>query len=350
MGPAGREVAGRWVRLGERWRRGQSDRQHMDTSSFTVRGAHGPDMTLLRAIVHSHGLPCEELSLLPPNSKRVVISDRANVVIRCQLEGDAALRSPAEELAWALRAAAAVAVQAPLLRHPIVTADGWVVSVWQFLVGESVETVGQAREHGALVRSLHDGVPVSGRDISDAQALRPSARQLSAARARLEALSSREIASALSSWLPIAEEIVDRDAAAGDLVVCHGDVNPNTALGLPEGLALTDFDSAGAAPRVVDIASGAYTYDRYLGTHYAQAFLDGYGRDAVPPAAVLADHMWVRHLRVTVARALQGKDVTDDLAQLTSAAPGQVPGAGHTQPPTPLGPPAGAPVSGVWPI
>jgi aminoglycoside phosphotransferase len=284
----------------------------MNSAALTTwRDDSGPDRNLLRQRIEGLGLACGELLLLPPNSKRVVMSDREYVVARAQREADPTLREPANELEWAARFSLAVPVQAPLHRHPILTVDGWLVTLWQYLPGKQKQTVGDARAHGALIRAIHDQVSIP----PTANPVDP----LAVASIRTASLASvgAPFAEALGAHLAVASRVLA--TASGALVASHGDVNPNTVLAGPRGAVLMDFDSSGAAPRMLDVGSGAYTYRRYLSAEHAAAFVAGYGAEPSDPQ--IAIHGWIRALRIAVARAFAGKDPTADLAWLAANSP-----------------------------
>lgn len=290
----------------------------MSGLDITERTSEGPDRIALRAMIEACGIKCSDIQLLHPNSKRVICSDERAVVARCTRIGDPTLRDPYAELAWAYRFAAVANCQAPLVLFPLETADGWSVTLWQYLVGHRAESLTDANEHGQLIRRLHDNVPLSPREMRAASKF----EALSVAKVRLLLLrtSNPALADELEPFVEKAETYLD-SYEADELVACHGDVNPNTVLWTPMGIVLTDFDSAGPAPRVTDIASAVYTYRRYLGADFAESFLEGYGANAMPAEDELIAHMWLRHLRVTIARAEHGKDVREDMDWLRRVDP-----------------------------
>lgn len=288
-------------------------------ASSSSRHQQGPDRRQLRALVQSFGLPCGPLVVLPPNSKRVVISDQEHVVIRAQRADDPALRDPEQEIAWAMRFNAVTYAQVPFWFKPVATRDGWLLTLWQYLPGDSVSAAEDAAAHGRAVRLLHDRIPLSQIDQRSAD----PGEQLRVARHRAVQLvnAGHPQAAALSAHVERAGLYLGEQYPAGSLVASHGDVNPNTALAMTGGgIALMDFDSACVAPRILDLASGVYTYHRYFNASMATAFLDGYGQDGHIREDELAAHMWIRHLRITIARAESGKDIRDDLDWLAAAA------------------------------
>lgn len=287
-------------------------------SSASSRLQPAPALDPLRTLVTSCGLPCGPLSVLAPNSKRVVISDQANVVIRAQRFDDPALREPETEIAWAMRFNAVTHTQIPFWFRPVTTEDGWLLTLWQYLPGSSVTSAEDAAAHGRAIRMLHDKVPLTGRDRQSAD----PTDQLRVAAHRVTDLvaAGHPHARLLEAAVQQAFDYLTQAYASSDLVASHGDVNPNTALAMTGGIALMDFDSACVAPRLLDIASGVYTYRRYFDETMGGAFLDGYGPHPALTEAALAAHMWIRHLRITVARAAAGKPVEEDLARLEAAA------------------------------
>lgn len=288
---------------------------------ITERSDEGPDRSNLREVIESCGIKCGELILLPPNSKRVICSDERSVVARCTRVGDPTIRDPYAELAWAYRFAAVANCQVPLVLFPLDTKDGWNVTLWQYLVGRSPSSVEDAHEHGQLIRRLHDEVPLTPKEIRSAAKHEP----ISVAKVRLLITQQRHpnIAREIDPFMAKAEAYLG-SYEPDEIVATHGDVNPNTVLWTPLGIVLTDFDSAGPAPRVSDVASAVYTYRRYLGSEYAQGFLDGYGTSALPTEEELIAHMWIRHLRVTIARAEHGKDIREDLDWLKRVDPSEL--------------------------
>lgn len=270
-----------------------------------------PDLELLSRELRARGLPCADLHPFDRGAKRFVVSDGRAVVARCSPSGGGAAGDAAAELGWAHRFAAVVPVQRPLLNEPF-DVDGWTVTAWEYVPSAVDAGPEHAAAHGALLRKLHDGVTLTPSEK------RAPSDQLRTARARLPALAGLrpDVAPALTAHVAAAQRILD-DGPHHDNVGAHGDSHDRNLVVTPAGgLVLIDFDSAGPAPRTLDLVAGVFTYRNDFGDEAAATrFLNGYGTDAVD-MALIEQRLWVRLVRDTCARAQFGEDVRAAMSRL----------------------------------
>ena len=267
---------------------------------------------MLTARLTEEGILCGTLELLHNSGKRAVWSDREQVVVRVATQGMPIRNDVHTEAHYATRIASVVPSQR-LLLSPF-SLNGIVVSVWEWLDGESV-SLEHAEEHGATLRTLHDRARLqpSERDsVSD---------QLASARARLSLIPDRQTARFLGAMIETAE-LVLADAGSGNLVLAHGDAHDRNVLVVDGVLHLLDFDSAGPAERHVDIASGLYAWRlNHSSAQAAAAFLAGYGNHPDVPLNLLDALVWVRRVRATCTRAADGQDVSVRITELLTTKP-----------------------------
>ena len=218
------------------------------------------------------------------------------------------------ELAMAARLAAVVPTQRALLAHPL-THAGADVTVWSWLHGQPL-TGADAHAQGAILRRLHDHAQLRAAEVSC------DGDQLASARARMRNLGYPATRAVLTALLDRAGAVLTA-TDQGEAVLSHGGAHDANMLLVDGVVHLLDFDTTGPAPRLLDVASGLYSWAlRHPDLGAARAFLAGYGpHPSVDPAA-LAALIWVRRVRGTCTRAANGQDVTARIGELaTIAAP-----------------------------
>lgn len=281
----------------------------------------GPDLGRLRSALRERGLRCSDLTPFSRGASRFVAGDGQNVVVRCSLAGTAIVSTSAAEIEWALRFGAQVPVQAPALPDPF-DVDGWAVTAWQYLRADRDTGPADAEAHGRLLRAAHDTVALTAAESLSAVDQMRVAR-LHIARLQIARLPSRSpaLARALTNLVDHAQEILNAETGS-ELVAAHGDAQDQNLLVHAGQLTLIDFDSAGPAPRSLDVACAVRAYQLHFGDQAAATrFLHGYGADTTVDVAAIPSLVWVRSVRSVCSRAYDGEEVGGRIESLVNRRP-----------------------------
>jgi thiamine kinase-like enzyme len=181
--------------------------------------------------------------------------------------------------------------------------------VWEWVAGKPL-TAEYAREHGRILRVLHEQTPMPAGEllvITD---------QLESAKLRLEAAPASGDKKGLLVLLDRVEALLAA-CNEGDIVPSHGDAHDANILLTEEGLVLLDFDTAGPAPRLIDVASGVYSWGlRHNDAAAAREFIDGYGMHELVTDEALRTLVWVRRFRAACTRLSWGESLSARLPEL----------------------------------
>ena len=284
----------------------------------TALVVEGTEPERIRELLLSMGHECGPLEVFAVrDGGRTVLSDRKKVVVRYGEDEDPMIRAAQHELDRVPRVSQVLRVQHPLFGSPLRIGQFYTATAWEWVPGD---TAGPefARQHGVLLRLLHDNVDLAGDEAS-----RPI-DQVSVERnlyLRLT-ITDPERAALVRPLLGAADKFL-RDEKQPPYVFCHGKTTGVHLLaGSGNDLTMMDFGESGAGPRTFDLAAGARMWARLAPEGQKDEavadFLSGYGAHEDVTDSSLAEMLWVRDVCSLIRDAYTGMDITEQVRILDS--------------------------------